>query len=274
MSPRSLTNNKGVSILISLRKQLVSQGFDICHLFHPAWYNQHIAKENLSVSQLPISKDSSSTVGLLIGNTKRLWPRFLEWYHDDDHVVEQDDKKKNHPFDTFVEDKISTVTKLSIPNNHPVQYRWSHDIEPDRLVAMARLASCTGLTYLDPVSHLSIHPEYGPWHSFRAVLLIHGLDIDHAGLALDPNNPPHLQPRLLTQDEEENAKQAMKHAMELVSNDDMQLSLLNDTFATKQREQAEAWIAVRDCISRGKDEYRFDEQQLWYHYTKDPKYLK
>jgi hypothetical protein len=35
----------------------------------------------------------------------------------------------------------------------------------------------------------------------------------------------------------------------------------------------EAWIAMRDCIETGKAQYRYDSEQLLYHYTKDKKYL-
>ena len=272
MSPRSLTNNRAVSLLTRLHRNLVEEGgFDICHLFHPAWYNQMITRESLSVRPLSASGRS---VGLLVGNTKRLWPRFCEWYAEPQRRNHhQDVARSENPFDTFVEEQISMITKQTITDTNPIHFYWSHDTDPDRLVAMSRLASCAGLTYLDQNSYLSIHPEYGAWHSFRAAIVIEDIDIDHTGLALDPDNPPPPQPRLLTQDEEAAATHAMQHALNVSKASNNPPSSQDDI--DRIQEQTEAWIAVRDVISRGKKEYRFDHDQLYYHYTKDSsKYLK
>jgi hypothetical protein len=36
----------------------------------------------------------------------------------------------------------------------------------------------------------------------------------------------------------------------------------------------QAWIDLRDCVQTGKEQYRYDSDQLMYHFTKDKRYLR
>ncbi|CAN0351537.1 unnamed protein product [Phaeothamnion confervicola] len=51
------------------------------------------------------------------------------------------------------------------------QVHYPYEMAPGRLVAVQRMAVVAGLCFLDPGTHLCVHPVYGPWLAFRAVLL-------------------------------------------------------------------------------------------------------
>jgi len=296
----------------SLEKDLFAAGFDICHPFHPSFYNEHIEKHSLPL--VPLSCEETSTA-YLIGNTKHLWPIFMKWYNsniniDSDSDSESDSntnptsnscKISNNPLDTYSQICIDDILKAHFPPSSSSLYQvyWSCESCADRMVSMQRVASCSGLSYLDSKSHLVIHPVYGTWHSFRAVVVIVAENTSteqtmgaanrgsatgiHSSSIIPCTSPPLtptpiLIPRLSTPMEEREAKAALNRALKLstcADDDDGENSnrLCEQLHGRGPSEQiAAAWIDVRDCISRGK-EYRFDHYQLWYHYTKDAKYL-
>lgn len=40
---------------------------------------------------------------------------------------------------------------------------------------MQRLADVTGCAYNDNLSHLSLHPRFGPWFALRALIVFDGV---------------------------------------------------------------------------------------------------
>jgi hypothetical protein len=65
-------------------------------------------------------------------------------------------------------------------------------------------------------------------------------------------------------------QQQQKNSSAVVVDND---EVTNNYDSSLQLETARAWIAMRDAIETGKAKYRFSENQLLYHYTKDTKYL-
>jgi hypothetical protein len=257
-----------------IRNALATAGFDICHSFHPKLYNDCIQKRNLPLRPLP-----ENELGYLIGNTKRFWPIFLKWLQEQRQrreTTEEDDAVQQHPVDTYVKDKIVDVLNKEMgmetgPAATNYEIYWSDEYDMDLLVSMGWVASCSGFAYLDEITHLTVHPVYGTWHSFRAVVVIKDSPkynpTDNIAAAIT------LQPCLLTEKEQESAKLAMDKALRMC--EEARLSTQQPHKAMMESDEtAMAWIDLRDCIvSRGKD-FRFDENQLWYHYTKDVKYLE
>ena len=138
-------------------------GFDLVHPFGVAWYND-------AVEQRYRLEDFGRprALGLLIGNTRALWPVFIRAAE-----VEAGDAD---PLDRYAERVVaSVVEQLGIR----AEARYAAMSEP-RLVALQRLADVTGFAYLSP-SHLNIHPVYGPWFGMRAVISV---DLD------GPPDPP------------------------------------------------------------------------------------
>ena len=66
----------------------------------------------------------------------------------------------------------------------------------------------------------------------------------------------------------ENAGNA-DHNIEVDNNDNSQQQQQQHNFLS----MSQAWIDLRDCVRIGKDEYRYEYDQLMYHVTKDQRYL-
>ena len=245
--------------MISFENDLFKAGFDICHSFPPYLYNKYIDKHSLPLKPLP-SEDTC--MGYLIGNTKHMWPIFIKWYNSSE-------EKLVNPLDAYCKRNIDDILKINFIPSTSYQVFWSSESCANKLVSMQRVASCSGLSYLDSKSHLTIHPVYGSWHSFRAVVIVQTKDISFIGSSSISIKSITL-PCLLTHKEEEDAQAALRQALKL-SDENRLCEQLHGKGSSEQ--VAAAWIVVRDCVSRGK-EFRFGDNQLWYHYTNDTKYLQ
>lgn len=142
-----------------------------------------------------------------------------------------------HPVDSYTE---TSMRACAVDWKAEAIYAHAPD-ESGRYVPFQRLAVAVGLAALAP-SQLLIHPTFGPWFALRAVLLLDGIE-------------PPLAPRvsLPCACTDHGCVQAFDHAM--AHPDDWR-----------------AWLAVRDACPIGRA-YRYDDDQLAYHYTKDPRYL-
>ena len=134
--------------------QLADAGFDLVHAFdaaaaarEPGW--EHLAKPA-----------RTTPVGLLVGNTRAMWPRFIAAMRDPSLAVESD------PLDRYTERTL----EAAFPGA-PIEY--GHRIYGETFLPFTRLAVATGLGAL-AASNLVIHPVYGPWFALRAVILARG----------------------------------------------------------------------------------------------------
>jgi len=239
-----------------LERDLYNNGFEIFHPFHPKWYNDSLQRDNLQEELIKLPETGR---GILIGNTKHLWPPFKRWCKEQSPSLQD-------PLDTYCRERIeSSLRKHYAPSRFSIF--WSAKTQPDKLVSMQRVAMESGFAYHDPATQLVVHPVYGVWHSYRAVVIIHDDAVKEVA-------PPPTVPCFLTANEEELARQAMKHALEVSDTKNLCMQLHGGRNDPDMTTVCEAWIAMRDCVERGKAEYRFDEDQLMYHYTKDVKFLK
>jgi cyanocobalamin reductase (cyanide-eliminating) / alkylcobalamin dealkylase len=167
-------------------------------------------------------------LGLLIGNTRALWPVFGRALHERAELRSVPDPLDRHVVDAVNEARAALSARSVV--------YFSHLAEP-RVPPVQRIALEAGFAHLAP-SHLSIHPEHGPWVALRAIVIV---DLD--GPAVSPRAPdpctPCPKPCLI----------ALERAL---------------TSAKDWR----AWLAVRDACPVGRDS-RYGETQLAYHYTKD-----
>ncbi len=118
---------------------------------------------------------------------------------------------------------------------------FAHRQYGSRYLPFQRLAVAAGLAALSP-SQLLIHPTYGPWFALRAVIVC-------AGEA--PATPRVALP--CTCDGGYGCVAAFERASADPAN-------------------WRAWVALRDACPIGRD-YRYSEQQIAYHYSKDPQFL-
>ena len=237
--------------------ELLQHGIDIAHPLDVHWYNAHVAIQRLQsqLNWLPDYGRQDGALAFVLGNSRALWPKFISW------LSLQPDPDMADPLEKYTESVIrSAVAKLtSAEGGAPIQHDifWSWD-RGDRLVSMQRVAVASALCYHDSETQLAIHPRFGAWVAFRAVVVMDAP-------ALTAEAPAGL-PCLLTQDEKAAAHEAMAAALR--ASDEANLCTQLHGSKGMDREVCRAWVALRDCVGIGKDQ-RYSDDQLAYHYTKD-----
>lgn len=239
--------------LRSFTAKLGRAGIDIVTPLDVDWYNAYIKEEKLPLKPIPSFGRKSGTVALLLGNSKALWPAFLEWLG-----TQPDPKAVAEPLDTFVTSSIEEALTV-FGGKHDVFWPWEGG---DRLVSMQRVAVCSALCYHDPETQLAIHPKFGAWVAFRALVV---LDIPPAKLEV-PKAAPERLGCLLSDDEKVAARAAMAAALR--ASDEANLCTQLHGANGMKTDVRLAWAALRDCVRVGRS-HRYSEEQLTYHYTKE-----
>jgi len=116
---------------------------------------------------------------------------------------------------------------------------YAHRTYGGAYLPFQRLAVAAGLAALAP-THLLVHPIYGPWFALRAV-------------AFGEGEPPA----------------TARVALPCTCGEACTSALARATASGDWRD----WLAVRDACPIGRA-YRYGEDQLAYHYTKDPTFLR
>lgn len=111
-------------------------------------------------------------LGVVLGNTKALWPCLVEAMREDEALFASPD-----PLDDYV---VRTVGDALAMLPYVTAVWFAHE-PPPRRVAMQRLADLSALAPLSKTTHLNVHPTYGPWIGLRALVVI---DVD------GPRDPP------------------------------------------------------------------------------------
>ena len=127
-------------------------------------------------------------------------------------------------------------------------------MSPARLVDMNRAARVSGLCYFSDEMFLSVHPTFGSWVAFRAVVV---LDLPATHL----HGPPAHLPPLLSDAETEAARAAFAAALQASSEVELSVDGMPLHLAHK-------WAKMRDCVGVGR-EHKYSDVQSEYHYTKD-----
>jgi hypothetical protein len=161
------------------------------------------------------------------------------------------------------------------------------------LVSMMRVATTTGEYWQDAdATRLCVHPTYGTWTAFRAVVVF---GTSRRGGSIPPSPPPpppppHQRP-VVSIEEIGIAKLAFEYALDASSSNDgsrgggygttvgkpwaeLRDYLRHGSTWTgisweKVPDAMKPWIRLRDCISVGRERWKYDDAQLLYHYTRD-----
>lgn len=198
---------------------LADAGLDIAHPFDAA----EIAREP-GLAAL----GAHGRLGILVGNTRALWPRFLAARRADPELAAARD-----PLERYVEAALARACA----GRADVRVFFGHRRYAGAFLPFQRLAVAAGLGALAP-THLVIHPIYGPWFALRAVIV-------------GPGEPPSAP-----------AAAALPCTCGAPCSDAI-------ARATASGSTWRDWLAVRDACPIGRD-WRYDDAQLRYHYTKDP----
>jgi methylmalonic aciduria homocystinuria type C protein len=207
-------------------------GFDIVHPFNVAHYNS-----TAPATQQLEEHGRRDALGILIGNTRRLWPAFTSAYAADSAL-----QSAAQPLDTYSVTRLTAV--LAEASTARAQLVFSHVTHP-RAFPIQRLAERVGLAALSP-SHLAIHPLHGPWVALRAVAVV-----DISGPAEGP--PPLAKP---CQGCSAPCVPALERALAASGTPLSSAGVVA---------HAHLWIAVRDACPVGRTS-RYGDAQLAYHY--------
>jgi len=207
-------------------------GLDLVHVFDVGRYNS-LAPPGGQLQDF----GASSGLGILIGNTRKLWAPFVTAVQKESAL-----SSSKNPLDRYVAEKIADVVGQVTSLRHHVIL--SHVTEP-RPFPIQRLAELVGFAAVSP-SHLAIHPLHGPWFALRAVVTF-----DVRG----PNTPLE-EPRRPCRNCSAPCLAALERALAVSGT-----PLTSTTVA----EHAAEWIAVRDVCPVGKDA-RYSDAQLAHHY--------
>ena len=127
--------------------QLARAGFDIAHAF-----------DARSSTHPALAGGPRSAI--LVGNTRALWPPFVEAMKDPELA------RSGDPLDAYTERTLDAVFAGA-------RVLYGHRQYDGAYIPLQHIAAATGLGAMAE-SHLVIHPVYGPWFALRAVVLVDG----------------------------------------------------------------------------------------------------
>jgi len=225
-------------MLIPFKQQLSDLGLDIVHAF---------PLDGISIDSPhfePLARRfEGARTGLLIGNTRALWPCFLGW------LAEHPDwRSTTDPLDDYAQD---VITRAASEHLRDARLFWTHELD-DYRVPVQSLCHQSGLAHLSR-GRFNVHPEYGPWFGMRALVVLP----DDLGIPLSPAiapSSPAVEDRVAA------------HFEVLRARASAGLS------STHIRTSWEDWLGLRDLYETGRA-YRYTAPQIRYHYTKDKSVL-
>ncbi|KAJ1481502.1 hypothetical protein T484DRAFT_2722652 [Baffinella frigidus] len=134
---------------------------------------------------------------------------------------------------------------------------------------MQRVAEVSGAAFLDHETHLSVHPTFGPWIAWRAVIV---LDLESDATPWVGTTSPGAPAGLVSESEIVAAREALQVAL-AGSNTDKLCEELHGSGTEQTRASWRRWLALREVLEVGK-EHRYSEDQAEYHYTKNTEVLE
>lgn len=190
---------------------LADAGFDIAHAFDTA----------LVAALVPAL--AAKRCGILIGNSRALWPPFVAAHAADRALAAS-------------ADPLERYTEAHVARAYPGAPTWfAHRRYDGAFLPFQRIAVATGLGAL-AATHLVIHPVFGPWFALRAIALVDGEPPPPPPAPVVPCCTGACTARLAS--------------------------------ALAGRGDWRAWLAVRDACIVGRA-YRYSDEQIAYHYTKN-----
>ena len=168
------------------------------------------------------------------------------------------------PFDTYTHWSIAQAVQRVFSSIQTDTFMATDGAE--RLVSMQRLAAVSAAAHMDMATHLTVHPTFGAWVAWRAVVVV-----DSCPLAFGlPGLPPHPLPSPLPEDVRRLAAARFTAAIKaLEAPGASALTIVRDAVTGLERPIWRMFLEVRDMVELGRREWRYCEEQLEYHYTKD-----
>ncbi|KAJ3223580.1 hypothetical protein HDU78_011262 [Chytriomyces hyalinus] len=284
-----------MNMIAHLQKSLHAKGLDIAAPFLAQTYNSACGK----LPPLA-TFGRSRTLAVLVGNSRHLWPHFERHCAANPALVAASADPLDDYVTQSVEDSVREVSggvglndessaslsdaaSLGVPSSvfadgtqpptsvamdgtllaakkhtkSDIRYTCSKD---DKFVHFQRLAHDVGVAFFNRTVFLCVHPTFGPWFAFRAVIVF-DMDFDSdwvADLQLYNSPIPDPYPECSTQVQEWMDK----------------FYAAAKEYSNRQHENHKYLIGARDAATRPEQlQYRYGPEQLRYHYTKDKSVL-
>jgi methylmalonic aciduria homocystinuria type C protein len=183
-----------------------------------------------------------NALGLVVGNTRRLWDVFRDALRSDARLLAQAD-----PLDAYV---TAAITRAATELAPRALVSFAHVLEPAP-IPIQRIAEAAGLAQLSP-SHLSVHSIYGPWIALRAVVVV-DVDFEEAEPAAGGAN------RLC-----DGCARPCMPAFEAALRG---ATASGAPLGAAIRDDFRPWVRVREVCPAGRA-HRYDEGQIEYHYAR------
>jgi cyanocobalamin reductase (cyanide-eliminating) / alkylcobalamin dealkylase len=175
--------------------------------------------------------------GLVIGNTRALWPRFVDAVAHDATLARDPD-----PLDRYTERVIAAIAPAG------AACFFAHVREAHGYLPIQQLAERAGLATLAP-SGLCVHPVYGPWIALRALIVV------------DEDGPITPAPR------------AVKTCACATGCEPAAARARAGAPFDPRTDSWRAWAEIRLACPLGR-EHQYPDDQLRYHYTRDLSLLR
>lgn len=206
---------------------------------------------------------------------------------------------KRQKFSTNSQQEHNTMPNNNNDTKHQ-HHCYDNNQQDSFLVSMQRIASASGQYWHDEENtKLCVHPVHGTWMAFRALVIF---ELESSCLNHDGNDSavplPTPCPCPLSEDEMKEAKRIFDYALELNTSNSQQGNNTARSYGTQSNktweelctflhhqvckgsdwdevpESMKPWIELRNSIDVGRSDWKYDEAQLLYHYTKDPNILR
>jgi methylmalonic aciduria homocystinuria type C protein len=226
-----------------LTERVAPLGFEVLGAVASDLYNAALEEQHAAYRIAPL--EGAPTVALVVGNTRRLWPLFLESFAAGSLADEL------HPLDAYSRRHIgSAAAEVARELGVAHELRFSFD-PPPHTVAIQRLATLAGAAELAPIG-LCVHPTYGPWLSLRAAVLL-ALAGPDASASVPTCSACTRRPCL-----------GPREKVVEMGGAGVTRELLENNWRT--------WLAMRDACPLGR-EARYSDTQIRYHYLKERRLL-
>jgi methylmalonic aciduria homocystinuria type C protein len=200
---------------------LSAAGFDLAHTFDAA-----AAAGEPGLAMLA----GGDRLGILIGNTRALWPPFSAALRDPALAAEPDPLERYT--ERVIEGAFAPGEAAFAPGGAGPRIYYGHRRYGGAFVPLQRLAAATGLGAIAD-NQLVIHPIYGPWFALRAVVVTAG-------------DPPARQPIAQPCRCDASCRERFERAQRSMEPGD--------------------WLAVRDACSLRA--WRYTDDHVGYHYAR------
>ena len=181
-SSASTAGSTSSDVVTALSAAARRRGLDIAVGLTLQDYNEMVGPE-LALPDL----GRRSTLAVLVGSTKTIWPPFLAALRAAErrgHL--EGEGEHDGPLNAYVVRSTEELVAEALPPQTRYELRYAHEVGLGRLVAMQKLAHLCGAAFFHPSCGLNVHTLYGPWHAYRSLIIV---DMDGVETAGPPPNP-------------------------------------------------------------------------------------